>query len=140
MSVDSKLEISFGGFLSWVMFVRYFSKQGCWGYIHSNLLDGILTKNPTLFPVQTYGLFICDTIHLVEVSHIDKSCILELETYLVENSRSPSYPFFRQWFMIGTIIPSYFYLIFLGFYLFVVVLFFKQPKRSMQLGNIDLPF
>ena len=35
----------------------------------------------------------CDTIHLVEVSHINKSCILGLETYLVENSGPPSYPF-----------------------------------------------
>ena len=41
----------------------------------------------------TYGLIICDTINLVKVSHINKSCILGLETYLVESLRSPSYPF-----------------------------------------------
>ena len=33
---------------------------------------------------MTYGLFKCNTILLVEVSHINKSCILGLETYLVE--------------------------------------------------------
>ena len=60
--------------------VRYFSNEGYWGCIQSNLLDGMLRNksNPTLFPAYTYGLFICDTIHLVEVSHINKSCILGL--------------------------------------------------------------
>ena len=53
----------------------------------------------------TYGLIICDTINLVKVSHINKSCILGLETYLVENYRSPSYPFLGQWFMVGATIP-----------------------------------
>ena len=39
------------------------------------------------------GLFIGDTIHVLEVLHINKSGILGLQIYLVENSGSPSYPF-----------------------------------------------
>ena len=84
------------GFLCWVLFTfRYFSNQGCWGYIQSNLIDRMLRKesNLTLFLVWAYGLFICNTTHLVEVSHRNKYSILGLETYLVENSGSHFYPF-----------------------------------------------
>ena len=40
-----------------------------------------------------YGLFICETTHLVKVLHINKPCILRFGTYLVQNSGSLSYPF-----------------------------------------------
>ena len=59
------------------------------------------------FPIsRLYGLFTCDTIHLVEASRVNKSCILGLETYLVENSGSAFYPFIVYWFRVGTIIAS----------------------------------
>ena len=74
--------------------------------------------------MQTCGLFIGDTIHVVEVLHINKSGILGLETYLVENLGSSSYPFLGHWFMVGTIIPIVYCLFFPWFfYVFVVVLF-----------------
>ena len=43
------------------------------------------------------------------MSHINKSCILELETYLLEKSGSPFYPFFGEWFMVGTTISSIYF-------------------------------
>ena len=58
-------------------------------------VEKVIQSNPGLFPVKTYGFFIGDKIYLVEVSHINKSGILGVETDLVENSRSPSYPFLR---------------------------------------------
>ena len=58
------------------------------------------------------------------MSYINKSGILGLETYLVENLGSSSYPFLGQWFMVGTIIPIVYCLFFPWFfYVFVVVLF-----------------
>ena len=38
---------------------------------------------------------VINTIQFVEVSHVNKLCILGLETYLVESSRSAFYPFLR---------------------------------------------
>ena len=43
------------------------------------------------------------------MSHINKSCILELETYLLEKSGSPFYPFLGDWFMVGTTISSIYF-------------------------------
>ena len=40
--------------------------------------------------MKTCVLFACDIIHLVEVSHINISCVLGLETYLVKNLESRS--------------------------------------------------
>ena len=54
-------------------------------------VEKVIQSNPVI--CVDNGLFIDDTIHLVEVSHINKSGILRVETYLLVNSRSPSYPF-----------------------------------------------
>ena len=51
----------------------------------SNKYPVIVSRSPRLFTG--------DTMHVVEVSHINKSGTLRLETYLVENSGSPSYQF-----------------------------------------------
>ena len=74
----------------------------------------------------------------MEVSHINKSGLLGLETYLMENSRSPSDPFLGEWFMVCAIIPIFylftFSLVFLcllavtlfSFVLFLFLLFYDQ--------------
>ena len=57
--------------------------------------------------------------------HVNKSCILGLETYLVKNSRSSCCQFFGQWFMIGAIIRTFYLFIFaLAFLCLFLVVFF----------------
>ena len=68
----------------------------------------------------TYGLFIGDTILLVEVSDIYKSCILGLETNLMENLGSPDYPLVVQWLVL---LVQFFVYFLLGFSLFVCCCF-----------------
>ena len=54
-----------------------------------------------------------------------------LETYSVENSGSPFYPFLGERFMVGIIIPSIFFsFTFLSLFLFSV---FWQPASSTHL-------
>ena len=85
--------------------------------------EKVVQSNPV--SCVDYGLFIGDTTHLVEMSYINKSGILGLETYLVEKLRSSSYPFLGKWFMVGTIVPIFYLFIFSLVFLclFVVVLF-----------------
>ena len=118
--MDSKLEISFGGFpTGYCLLIDIFLigdvedafnttyLMGCWESVQSNPVSCL-----------DIGSFIGDTINLVEVSHINKSCILGLETYLVEKSGSPSYPFLRKWFLVGASIPIFCFFLFVFLFLF----------------------
>ena len=74
-------------------------------------------------PIQPY--FLCRHmvyLYAIQSTWFNKSCILELETCLVDNSGSLSYPFLGEWLVVGTIIPIFYLFIFFSCFFFVCLL------------------